>query len=103
MLLILDSPRLSHSTSSPSERDLPNLKERPTGLDRETLDEVTRRGRPRGTAFRRPSPLGHVLKDNRTVHIHTHGHVHAHGHALQAYGEDEIDVPVADAAPEDAW
>jgi hypothetical protein len=28
---------------------------------------------------------------------------HAHGHALQAYGEDEIDVLVAYAAPEDAW
>lgn len=38
-----------------------------------------------------------MLKDNRTVHIH------AHGHALQAYGEDEIDVLVAYAAPEDAW
>jgi hypothetical protein len=28
---------------------------------------------------------------------------HAHGHALEAYGEDEIDVLVAYAAPEDAW
>jgi len=28
---------------------------------------------------------------------------HAHGHALEAYGEDDIDVLVAYAAPEDAW
>jgi hypothetical protein len=31
MLLILDSPRLSHSTCSPPERDLPNLKGSPYG------------------------------------------------------------------------
>jgi hypothetical protein len=28
---------------------------------------------------------------------------HAHGHALESYGEDEIDVLVAYAAPEDVW